>query len=84
MKGYESLQKTYNKQKETFEAARERRVANRKSQIEKIDSKILSLQATREKLILENQNEKEFETFDSFRFKAEEQSKLQKSKKRTI
>lgn len=84
MKGYESQQKSYNKQKEVFETARERRVANRKKQIEQINEKIKSLQETRNRLIQQNENEKDFESFESFRLKAEEQSRIQKSKKTVI
>lgn len=78
MKGYESLQKSYQKQKEVFDEAKARRISNRKEQIEKINQKIKDLEATRATLELQNQQEKEFETFDSFRAKSEEQSRLQK------
>lgn len=78
MKGYESLQKSYQKQKEVFDEAKARRISNRKEQIEKINQKIKDLETTRATLELQNQQEKEFETFDSFRAKSEEQSRLQK------
>lgn len=81
MKGFDAQQKSYEKQREIFETARNLRINNRKNQIDEIDSKIHRLQLTRNRLIQQNLEEKEFETFDSFRQKAEEQSRNQKSKK---
>lgn len=81
MKGFDAQQKSYEKQREIFETARNLRINNRKIQIDEIDSKIHRLQLTRNRLIQQNLEEKEFESFDSFRQKAEEQSRNQKSKK---
>jgi hypothetical protein len=84
MKGNEALQNAYIKQREIFEEAQRRRISNRNKQIEDIEKKIASLKTTRDALIQQNEKEREFESLDSFRLKAEEQSKLQKGKKETI
>lgn len=81
MKGYDSLLKSYLKQKEVFEEAKARRISNRRIQIEKITQKIIDLETARDKLIHQNQQEKEFESFESFRAKSEEQFRLQKGTK---
>lgn len=81
MKGIEAQQKSYDKQKILFEEARKRRISNRKRQIEEISKKISALEETRATLEIQNREEREFETFDSFRLKAEEQSLLQKKTK---
>jgi hypothetical protein len=78
MKGNDALQRSYEKQKTAFEISKNKRIKNREIQIEQINLKIQSLEAARAKLVLQNSEEKEFETFDSFRLKAEEQSRLQK------
>lgn len=79
MKGIVALQNAYLKQKEVFEEARNKRIKNREVQIEQIDSKIQSLKETRERLVQLNQEEGEFEEFNSFRLKAEKQSQLSKN-----
>lgn len=84
MKGNDALLNAYNKQKNQFDEAKASRITNRNKQIEDIKKKILSLQATVERLTLQNQNEKNFETFESFRLKAEEQSHQQKEQKKDI
>lgn len=81
MKGNEALQKSYYKQKEQFEAARSNRIQNRNVQIKQIQGKINSLTALQQKLELQNSEEKEFETFESFRSKAEIQFREQKKQK---
>lgn len=78
MKGNEALTRSYNHQKEVFETAKARRIQNRNAQIEKIQTKINSLQAILQKLESQNKEEKEFESFESFRRKAETQSLEQK------
>lgn len=84
MKGYEALQKSYNKQKEIFEAARDKRIQNRNVQIRQIQEKISNLTALQQKLISQNNEEKEFDSFDSFRLRAEEQFREQKKQKTTV
>lgn len=79
MKGFEALQKTYNKQKELFDVAKARRIQNRNVQIQQIQEKIESLKRLQQKLLFENQNEKDFESFEFFRSKAEKQSREQKN-----
>lgn len=79
MKGIVALQNAYLKQKKVFEEARNKRIKNREVQIEQIDSKIQSLKETRERLVRLNQEEGEFEEFNSFRLKAEKQSQLSKN-----
>lgn len=81
MKGLESLQKSYNKQKELFETARSKRIQNRNVQIEQIQKKINHLLDLQQKLVDQNQEEKEFESFESFRLKAEIQFREQKKQK---
>lgn len=81
MKGNEALQKSYYKQKERFEAARSNRIQNRNVQIKQIQEKINSLTALQQKLELQNSEEKEFETFESFRSKAKIQFREQKKQK---
>lgn len=74
MKNLIQLQKSYELQKRTFEEAKERRISNRQKQIEAIDTKISKLLETKRSLETANSQESEFESFDSFRKKAEEQS----------
>lgn len=78
MKGNEALRKSYEKQKESFEIARQKRISNREKQIREIRAKILTLNALAEDLELQNRNEQEFESFESFRKRSEEQRNLQK------
>lgn len=84
MKGYEALQNSYNKQKDLFETARETRIQNRNVQIQQIQEKINRLQTLQQKLVQQNLDEKEFESFDSFRSKAEEQFREQKMQKTIV
>lgn len=78
MKGNEALQKSYIKQKEVFEEARNRRIKNRLRQIEEINQKIQTLTNQKLRLIQQNNGEKGFIDFESFRSQAEEQSRTQK------
>lgn len=78
MKGNEALRKSYEKQKESFEIARQKRISNREKQIREIRAKILALSTLAEDLELQNRNEQEFESFESFRKRSEEQRNLQK------
>lgn len=78
MKGNEALRKSYEKQKESFEIARQKRISNREKQICEIRAKILSLDALAGELELQNKDEQEFESFESFRKRSEEQRTLQK------
>lgn len=80
MKGNEALRKSYEKQKESFEIARQKRISNREKQIAEIRAKILALNSLAEDLQTQNQNEQEFENFESFRKRSEEQRTLQKRK----
>lgn len=73
MKSYEKLNESYELQKQIFETARNKRILNRQKQIDQINQKINSLEDLRSKLISENQTEREFESFDSFRLQAEKQ-----------
>lgn len=84
MKGYEALQKSYQKQRVQFEAARNKRIQNRNVQIGQIQEKINSLLALQQKLESQNNDEKDFESFESFRSKAEEQFREQKKQKSSI
>lgn len=84
MKGYEALQKSYQKQREQFEAARNKRIQNRNVQIGQIQEKINILLALQQKLDSQNYDEKDFESFESFRSKAEEQFREQKKQKSSI
>lgn len=84
MKGYEALQKSYNKQREVYETARDKRIQNRNVQIRQIQEKISNLTALQQKLISQNNEEKDFESFESFRLKAEEQFREQKKQKTTV
>lgn len=79
MKNPVKLQQSYASQKVIFDEARERRILNRSKEIEKIDKKISELQAHKAKLQTANQNEKEFESFDSFRLRSEQQAAKQSS-----
>lgn len=79
MKNQTKLQQSYASQKKIFDEARERRISNRRIEIEKIDKKISELNAHKAKLQAANQNEKEFESFDSFRLRSEQQSAKQSS-----
>lgn len=79
MKNPVKLQQSYASQKVIFDEARERRILNRTKEIEKIDKKISELQAHKAKLQTANQNEKEFESFDSFRLRSEQQAAKQSS-----
>lgn len=79
MKNPVKLQQSYASQKVIFDEARERRILNRTKEIEKIDKKISELQAHKAKLQTANQNEKEFESFESFRFRSEQQAAKQSS-----
>ena len=80
MKGNEALRKSYEKQKESFEIARQKRISNREKQIAEIRGKILALDSLAEDLELQNRNEQEFESFESFRKRSEEQRTQQKGK----
>lgn len=82
MKGLESLTRSYNKQKDSFEDSKKKRVENRQKQIDKINQKISNLQKLRDELIKQNKNEKEFESFESFRNKSENQFRLSKESKK--
>lgn len=84
MKGNDALLNSFNKQKATFEEAKASRISNRKKQIEDITKKINSLQSTADQLAQQNLKERDFETFESFRLKAEAQSHQQKEKKKDI
>lgn len=79
MKNQIKLQQSYASQKLIFDEARERRISNRQNEIQKIDKKISELQAHKAKLQTANQNEKEFESFDSFRLRSEQQAAKQSS-----
>lgn len=79
MKNPIKLQQSYASQKKIYDEARERRIINRTKEIEKIDKKISELQAHKAKLQTANQNEKEFESFDSFRLRSEQQAAQQSS-----
>lgn len=70
MKSEAALQKSYQTQKEIFETARSKRISNRQKQIADLDRKISHLSSLREKLLLANTSEREFESFESFRQKA--------------
>lgn len=78
MKGNDALRKSYEKQKDSFEIARQKRISNRENQIVKIRAKIQALSSLAEELELQNRNEQEFEDFESFRKRSEEQRTLQK------
>lgn len=84
MKKDDALLNAYNKQKEQFDEAKASRISNRKKQIEDIERKIVSLQATVKRLVQLNQEEREFENFDYFRLRAEKQSLQQKEQERNI
>lgn len=84
MKGNDALLNAYNKQKRQFDEAKASRISNRKKQIEDINKKIESLQATVNGLVQLNREEREFEDFDYFRLKAEKQSHQQKEQKKVI
>lgn len=84
MKSNDALQNSYEKQKEAFEVARNKRIRNREIQIEQINLKIQSLEAARIRLEIQNKEEREFESFDSFRLKAERQSRLQKQQESNV
>lgn len=84
MKGESAIKQSYEKQKYLFETAQQSRIRNREKSISQINEKIARLESSREKLILQNQEEKEFENFNSFRLKAKEQSLLQKRNKTSI
>jgi hypothetical protein len=81
MKGNEALQRSYNKQKELFTTAQRTRIQNRNVQIQQIQEKIKTLTALQQELVLQNQREREFESFDSFRLKAEEQHQQKKQER---
>lgn len=74
MKKEEKLQKAYLSQKETYDRARTKRMTARTIAIKDIDTKIAKLQARRLELEKQNQDDKEFESFESFRLRAESQS----------
>lgn len=84
MKGNDALQNAYNKQKNQFDEAKASRISNRNKQIEDINKKIESLQATVNGLVQLNREEREFENFDYFRLKAEKQSHQQKEQKKVF
>jgi hypothetical protein len=84
MKGNDALQKAYDKQKRQFEEAKATRISNRKKQLNDIQLKIMSLENLKRELHRLNENEKDFESFESFRLKAAEQSSKQKSSKDNI
>lgn len=79
MKNQIKLQQSYASQKRIFDEARERRISNRQNEIQKINKKISELEAHKAKLQTANQNEKEFESFDSFRLRSEQQAAKQSS-----
>lgn len=82
MKGYEALAKSYYKQKKVFDDAKSRRIENRKRQIDEMTLKIRKLEERIKELEALNLQEKEFEEFDSFRRKAEQQHLDTKTVKR--
>lgn len=84
MKGIDALQKSYNKQKEIFENARRTRVSNRVKQIEEIEEKISRLMSTKATLVKQNLSEEEFESFESFRLRAEKQKNTKEDNKKKI
>lgn len=84
MKGQEALLKSYERQRKTFEEARSKRIANRTEQMKQIRTKIETLRSQYNELYQLNQNEKEFESFESFRTKSQLQSREQKNQKRPI
>lgn len=75
MKNEIKLQKAYEQQKQSFDVAKAKRISNREKEITAIERKILILQQQVARLRTENQSEREFESFDSFRLRAESQSK---------
>lgn len=73
MKSPEKLRESYDFQREIFERKASVRRNNRSKTIAEIEAKIAALTATKEEL--EVLNEKDvFESFDSFRLRAEHQS----------
>lgn len=73
MKSPEKLRESYDFQREIFERKASVRRNNRSKTIAEIEAKIAALTATKEEL--EALNEKDvFESFDSFRLRAEHQS----------
>lgn len=79
MKNQIKLQKSYASQKQIFDEARERRISNRNREIENISRKISELEAHKAKLQQANLAEREFESYDSFRLRAEQQAAQQSS-----
>lgn len=81
MKSTEQLQKSYLRQKQIFEEAKGRRIANRQKQIEEIRKKIQNLQFLAQELESQNNKEQEFESFETFHCKSENQSQRAKTQK---
>lgn len=75
MKNLNSLQLSYQKQKSIFDEAKSRRIANRAKEINLLREKLNKLNNRISELERANTNEREFESFESFRTKAEAQSK---------
>lgn len=76
MRSEEKLRKSYEKQKEIFETAKDRKIQNLKSRSEQISQKIQKLQEQQsetERLLLKEQ-ERKFLPFRDFQQRASEQS----------
>lgn len=82
MKSEEKLQKSYLKQKQFYDEGRSKRISHRQVTIEQLKSKISDLQNIVARLEAENQNEQEFESFESFRLKSQQQSEAAKNSQR--
>lgn len=81
MRSEERLRKSYEKQKEIFETAKDRKIQNLKSRSEQISQKIQVLQdqlAETETLIMKEQ-ERKFLPFQDFQQRASEQSESKRN-----
>lgn len=71
MKNLQHLQSSYEKQKSQFETAKQKRISNRNQEIQTLKGKLQKLSERINELETLNTNEREFESFESFRAKAE-------------
>lgn len=81
MRSEEKLRKSYEKQKEIFETAKERKIQNLRMRSKQISQKIEKLQdqqSETEKLIVKEQ-ERNFHSFQDFQQRASEQSESKRN-----
>lgn len=79
MKSLDSLKRSYDRQKKIFDDKETLRQTNLRQQLTQIEEKINKLQSRKAELTLQISNRKEFESFESFRERATEQSTQSKT-----